>query len=53
MTYKKDTYYEGLGTYLGVRTTHHYTGTQITEHLFSEGSYDTNGAAVLARIKIT
>ena len=52
MTYKKDTYYEGLGTYLGTRIIHDYTGTHHQEHLFKKGTYDVNGAAELTRIKI-
>ena len=50
MTYKKDTYYEGLGTYLGTRITYSYTGSSIKEHLFTEGIYDANGAAKLNRL---
>ena len=53
MTYKEDTYYEGLGTYLGTRITHSYDGTHTNEHLFNQGTYDSNGAAHLTRIKIT
>ncbi len=53
MTYKEDTYYEGLGTYLGTRITHSYNGTQWKEHLFNTGIYDGGGAAKLTRIKIT
>ena len=53
MTYKKDTYYEGLGTYLGTRITYSYDGTHTNEHLFHKGKYDVNGAAELTRIKIT
>jgi len=52
MTYTKDNYYEGLGTYIGIRTTYSYTGKVVIEHLFREGTYDRNGAANLTRIKI-
>ena len=53
MNYKKDTYYEGLGTYIGTRVTHSYNGTNCKEHLFNTGIYDGGGAAKLTRIKIS
>jgi hypothetical protein len=52
MTYTEGNYYKGLGIYIGTRTTYFTDHTNITEHLFNQGTYDRNGAANLKRIKI-
>ena len=52
--YTKGKYYRGLGYYVEVRTTYSVSNreTPKTEHVFSTGVYDNNGAAILNRVKI-
>ena len=51
--YTKGTYYEDLGTYLGMRKTHYISKKHphiINEHIFSTGCNDGGGAVILNRL---
>tara|TARA_R110002049_G_scaffold80490_2_gene204774 strand:+ start:276 stop:455 length:180 start_codon:yes stop_codon:yes gene_type:complete len=51
--YTKGTYYEDLGTYLGVRKTHYVSKKYphvISEHVFSTGVKDGGGAVMLNKL---
>ena len=51
--YTKGTYYEDLGTYLGIRKTHYISEKHphtIREHVFSTGIKDEGGAVMLNRL---
>jgi hypothetical protein len=53
--YTEGTYYEDLGTYLGVRKTHYISEKHphtIREHVFSTGIKDEGGAVILNRLPI-